>query len=129
MASEPHKTHILCRALDVLPLRPGRTEGRRRLAVVDPRRHKPDSAKGSAPRGPVQPIGPENSKRAPAKRRASASEEASPPLDAGQLCRAVLLDSEPAKSMSTFCAYVVPMTACFVVRRLQYSVLRCQTGY
>ncbi len=86
VVSEPQQSQFLCRALDVLPLRPGRTEGRRRLTVVDPRRHKPDSAKGSAPRGPVQPIGPENSKRAPAKRRASASEEAaSPSLDAGQL--------------------------------------------
>lgn len=68
----------------MLPLRPGRTEGRRRLSVVDPRRHKPDSAKGPAPRGPVLPIGPANSKRAPAKRRKGAQEEASPPIEEGQ---------------------------------------------
>ncbi len=84
----------------MLPLRPGRTEGRRRLTVVDPRRHKPDSAKGSAPRGPVQPIGPENSKRAPAKRRASASKEASPPINAGQLSPSYALDTAHATCMS-----------------------------
>ena len=68
----------------MLPLRPGRSEGRRRLAVLDPRRHKPDSAKGAAPRGPVQPIGPANSKRAPAKRKKDAQEFATPPAEDGQ---------------------------------------------
>ena len=80
----PWRTRPQRRALDVLPLRPGRTEGRRRLSVVDPRRHKPDSAKGPAPRGPVQPIGPANSKRAPAKRRKAAQEAATPPMEDGQ---------------------------------------------
>ena len=75
----------------MLPLRPGRAEGRRRLAVVDPRRHKPDSAKGAAPRGPVQPIGPANSQRAPAKRRKGAAEEANPPAKEGQRSAAVPL--------------------------------------
>lgn len=73
-----------CRALDVLPLRPGRSDGGRRLAKVaspKPQRHKPDAAKGSALKGHVEPIGPKNSKRAPAKRKAAAKDTEDAPAE------------------------------------------------
>ena len=74
----------ICRALDVLPLRPGRgAEASSRVAQGAPKRHKPDAAKGAAPRGHVEPIGPGNSKRAPAKRRRDAQQEADPPAEEG----------------------------------------------
>jgi len=53
---------------------------------MKPQRHKPDTAKGSAPKGPVQPIGPRNSERKPAKRRKGAQEEPSPPEEEGGPC-------------------------------------------
>ena len=74
----------ICRALDVLPLRPGRgAEASSRVAQGAPKRHKPDAAKGAAPRGHVEPIGPGNSKRAPAKRRRDAQQEADVPAEEG----------------------------------------------
>ena len=74
----------ICRALDVLPLRPGRgVEASSRVAQGAPKRHKPDAAKGAAPRGHVEPIGPGNSKRAPARRRRNAQQETDPPAEEG----------------------------------------------
>ena len=88
----PQLAFPVCRALDVLPLRPGRSEAARKLPASKPQRHKPDAAKGSAPKGPVQPIGPANSKRAPAKRRRSAQEEEGSALVEGSpACSAMLI--------------------------------------
>lgn len=69
---------VLCRALDVLPLKPSRrTPGRAKSLNKKPARHKPASAKpANAPRGPVESREPLRPKKTPKRQAAPAGEAA-----------------------------------------------------